>query len=63
MSCACVCLCVIEYAMLYGVLLLTVCACVGSQKTHVFERVVWGVKNDVVGGLMCALLWVCGLGV
>ena len=56
-------LCVIEYAMLYGLLLLTVCACVGFKKPIVFERVVWELKCDVVGVLMCALLRVCGLDV
>ena len=45
----CLCgLCVIECAMVYGVLLLTGCAHVDVKETIVFVRCVWGVICEVV---------------
>ena len=45
----CVCgSCVIECAMVYGVLLLTVCAHVDLKQTSVSVRFVWDLMCDVV---------------
>ena len=49
LCCWCLCgVCVIECAMVYGLLLLTVCARVDLKCTSVFVSVVWDLMCDVV---------------
>ena len=61
----CVCLvCVIECAVVYGVLLVTLCARVDLKQPNVFVCVVWALScDDVCFCLFCCVaLCLCGLG-